>query len=432
MGRPVGVEDTPEVQSYLRERMVFERHCPVVEPVGVYISVPFCKAKCTFCNFASDAFAGSRMQRYVEHLCGEIRIARSRADRLGARLPSAVDSLYFGGGTPSLLSGTQVRLIFECLRGEFELAAGAEVTLECAPGQLSDGTLEELLRQGMNRISFGVQSFVDAESVAVGRLHTRQMCEEELARVRAAGVEELNIDLIAGLPYQTEESWRFSVERAIASGVPHVSVYMLEVDEESRLGREMLEKGSRYHAAAVPSEDVVAEWYQWACEAFAAAGLQQYEISNFAREGHRSRHNLKYWRREPYAGFGLDAHSMLRTDGGAVRFANGDDLDGYFEGGETGSAALKRFGPAALEVEVVGSEQAFEESLFLGLRLNEGVELDALRGRFGEAMMGAVMPALLEVREAGLLEMENGWARLTGRGRMASNEVFSRLLVASA
>jgi len=404
----------------------------MIEPVGVYISIPFCRAKCTFCNFASDVFGGNRMQSYVEHLCGEIRVARSRAEGLGARLPSAVDSTYFGGGTPSLLSGEQFRLIFECLRGEFELAAGAEITLECAPGQLSDGTLEELLRQGMNRISFGVQSFVDAESVAVGRLHTRQMCEEELARVRGVGLQEINIDLIAGLPYQMEESWRFSVERAIASGVPHASVYMLEVDEGSRLGREMLEKGSRYHASAVPSEDAAAEWYQWACEAFAAAGLQQYEISNFAREGHRSRHNLKYWRREPYVGFGLDAHSMLRTDTGAVRFANTDDLDGYLDKRGPGSTGLKMFAPAAPEVEVVGSEQAFEESLFLGLRLNEGVELDALRSGFGEAMMGDVMPALLEVREAGLLEMENGWARLTGRGRMASNEVFSRLLVTSA
>ncbi len=191
------------------------------------------------------------------------------------------------------------------------MATDAEITLECAPGQLSDETLAELLQQGMNRISFGVQSFVDRETAAVGRLHTEQQCEAELSRVRAAGVEEINIDLIAGLPHQTAQSWKYSVEQAIASGAPHVSVYMLEVDEESRLGREMLEKGSRYSASAVPSEDETAEWYQYACSALHAAGVPQYEISNFARPGHRSRHNLKYWQRQPYIGFGLDAHSML-------------------------------------------------------------------------------------------------------------------------
>jgi oxygen-independent coproporphyrinogen-3 oxidase len=404
----------------------------MVEPVGVYISVPFCKAKCTFCNFASDAFGGDRMQGYVERICGEIHASRRGVETFGVTLPSSVDSVYFGGGTPSLLSGEQFRRIFECLRGEFALAAAAEITLECAPGQLSDGTLEELLRQGLNRVSFGVQSFVDAESAAVGRLHTRQQCEEEVARVRVAGLEEINIDLIAGLPHQTEKSWRYSVERTIASGVPHVSVYMLEVDEESRLGREILEKGSRYSALAVPSEDAVVEWNLQACDALGAAGLEQYEISNFAREGHRSRHNLKYWRREPYVGFGLDAHSMLRTESGAVRFANGDDLDVYLDGGESGSAPLKVFAPLVPEVEVVGQEKAFEESLFLGLRLNEGVRLDALGSRFGEAMMRDVMPALQEVREAGLLAIEGSCARLTARGRMVSNEVFSRLLLASA
>jgi oxygen-independent coproporphyrinogen-3 oxidase len=328
-----------------------------------------------------------------------------------------------------LLSGAQFREIFERLRGEFEIAADAEMTLECAPGQLGDETLEELLRQGMNRVSFGVQSFVDTESAAVGRLHTRQQCEQEIARVKAAGVSEINVDLIAGLPHQTAESWSYSVEQAIASGVPHVSVYMLEVDEESRLGREMLEQGSRYGATAVPAEDDAADWYQQACGAFEAAGLRQYEISNFAREGHRSRHNLKYWQRAPYLGVGLDAHSMLLTDVGAVRFANTSDLEEYL--GDAGSALLKVFaekseGPV---VDWIGEAEAFEESLFLGLRLNEGVGFEELRGRFGEGRLRDAMPALLEVRDAGLLELGDDRMRLTAGGRLVSNEVFSRLLV---
>lgn len=407
----------------------------MVEPVGVYISVPFCKAKCTFCNFASDVFAAGRMQQYVDRVCEEIRMARSGAGRLDASLPAAVNTIYFGGGTPSLLAPQEFRQIFEHLRGEFQMAADAEITLECAPGQLSDETLAELLHQGMNRISFGVQSFVDRESAAVGRLHTRQQCEAEVVRVRAAGIREISLDLIAGLPYQTEESWRYSVEQAVESCVPHVSVYMLEVDEESRLGREMLEKGSRYHTSAVPDEDATADWYQQACAAFAAAGLHQYEISNFARDGHASRHNLKYWRRQPYVGFGLDAHSMLLTDTGAVRFANTSDLDAYVGGAaDEDLFGLKALAPkiAAPEVDVIRREQAFEESLFLGLRLNEGVNLMELRGQFGEALVEDTMPALLEVRDAGLLELETDWIRLTDRGRLASNDVFSRLLIASA
>jgi oxygen-independent coproporphyrinogen III oxidase len=404
-------------------------------PVGIYISVPFCKAKCTFCNFASGVFGAERMQQYVDRLCLEIRGTHAAAINLGASLPRIVDTIYFGGGTPSLLSAGQFQQIFQDLRGEFDVAADAEITLECAPGQLSDETLDELLRQGMNRISFGVQSFVDIETAAVGRLHTEQQCEVEFARVRGAGVREINVDLIAGLPHQTSQSWQYSVERAIASGAQHISVYLLEVDDESRLGREMLGKGSRYSAATVPSEDETAEWYQRACAVLDVAGVHQYEISNFAREGHRSRHNLKYWQRQPYVGFGLDAHSMLTAGDEAVRFANTSDLDEYL-GDAASTTPFRLFesaaSAAATEVDVIGREEAFEESLFLGLRLNEGVDLDRLRGQFGEAMLRDAMPALLEVRDAGLLELGAERMRLTPRGRLVSNEVFSRLLIPSA
>lgn len=403
-------------------------------PVGIYISVPFCKAKCTFCNFASGVFGAERMKQYVDRLCDEVRAVQEAAQNLTASLPRAVDTIYFGGGTPSLLSAQQFRQIFESLRGEFDIADDAEITLECAPGQLSSETLDELLQQGMNRISFGVQSFVDRETAAVGRLHTQQQCEAELARVRAAGVQEINIDLIVGLPHQTEQSWRYSVERAVASGAPHVSVYLLEVDDESRLGREMLEKGTRYGASAVPGEDESAEWYQWACAALRAAGVHQYEISNFARERHRSRHNLKYWQRQPYLGFGLDAHSMLVAGRDAVRFANTSDLGEYL--GNAGTTPFRLLGSAqsaaAPDVDFIGRDAAFEESVFLGLRLNEGVDLKSLRGQFGEAMLRDAMPALLEVCDAGLLELNADRMRLTPRGRLVSNEVFSRLLIPSA
>jgi oxygen-independent coproporphyrinogen-3 oxidase len=411
-----------------------ERIEGMAEPAGIYISVPFCRAKCTYCNFASGVFGPERMDRYVERVCAEMKAARARVGGMGVELPGAVDSVFLGGGTPSLLGAEQLRRLFAALRGEFALTGDAEVTLECAPGQLGEETLGEMLRQGMNRISFGVQSFVDREAAAVGRLHTREMCLKEIARMRAAGVENINVDLIVGLPGQTAESWRASVSVALESGAPHVSMYMLEVDEDSRLGREVLADGAKYGAGTVPTEDETAEWYGAACEWLAAVGVRQYEISNFARDGRESRHNKKYWRRENYLGFGLDAHSMLRRGKGAVRWANTDDLDGYLaEGAEqaAGVAGLRVL-QAAAEFDVVGKEQAFEEAIFLGLRMNEGVDLDALRGEFGEALVRDCVEALGDVKDAGLVECEGNRVWLTARGRMASNEVFSRLLVGTA
>jgi oxygen-independent coproporphyrinogen-3 oxidase len=371
------------------------------------------------------------MDAYVDRLGGEIGEAKTRAARMGATLVSTADSVYFGGGTASLLSAAQFRKIFEALRAEFELAAGAEMTLECAPGQLAEETLEELLRQGVNRVSLGVQSFVDREAQAVGRLHTGAECEAEIARLRAAGVKDIGLDLIAGLPHQTEASWRESVKRAVQSEVTHVSVYMLEVDEDSRLGREVLAGGGRYGAGHVPSEDDAAAWYELGCEMLDAGGVRQYEISNFARDGHRSRHNMKYWRRMPYVGFGLDAHSMLPAERGAVRFQNTDDLDAYM-GSAEGLFGILREEQSGSGAEFVGREAAFEESLFLGLRMNEGVRIDALRGEFGAVMVDAVMPSLIEAQDAGLVLVEERVVRLTARGRMASNEVFSRILAPTA
>jgi len=405
--------------------------------------VPFCRAKCSYCNFASGVLgAGAsgvgssgpdRMERYVERVCAEIRLARARAVELQAQLPGRMDTVYFGGGTPSLLGAEQMRRIFAALGGEFEITADAEITIECAPGQMGDETLDELLRLGMNRVSFGVQSFVDAEARAVGRMHTREICLGEIKRMRAAGVEEINVDLIVGLPRQTAASWRESVEVAIECGVPHVSVYMLEVDEDSRLGRELLAHGTRYGAESVATEDETAERYAAACEWLEANGVMQYEISNFARRGHESRHNVKYWRREPYVGFGLDAHSMLRCGEGAVRWGNTSDLEEYLSSREQGTGNREqdelRVFAVNPEVERIGAARGFEEAMFLGLRMNVGVDLEAMHAEFGAELMRGAVAALNDVEVAGLVEREGSWLRLTARGRMVSNEVFSRLLV---
>ena len=284
--------------------------------LGVYISVPFCRTKCSYCNFASDVFSKSAYENYVGRVVEDIRNSHKVAAELECALDDNVDSIYLGGGTPSILDSAQLLRIFEAVGDQFGVARDAEITVECAPGTLTNSLIEALLRAGVNRVSLGVQSFVDQEARAVGRLHKRAVVLEEVARLRAVGLENINIDLIAGLPHQTAQSWCFSLAETIALGAPHVSVYMLEVDEDSRLGRELIAGGTRYHAHFVPDEEAMADFYEQACQTLNAAGVEQYEISNFARAGRESRHNLKYWTRQPYLGFGVDAHSMLRGRSG--------------------------------------------------------------------------------------------------------------------
>jgi oxygen-independent coproporphyrinogen-3 oxidase len=384
---------------------------------GLYISVPFCRTKCTYCNFASGVFSAAQMGRYVERIGEDIRTFRAYAAELGAGIPQSVDSIYLGGGTPSLLPPDELEKLFFTLRQEFKVLPSAEITVECAPGTLTDPVIQALGTRGVNRVSLGVQSFVDKEAASVGRLHTREKTLEDIARLRKAGIANINVDLIAGLPHQTRESWEYSLREAIASGVPHVSVYMLEVDEDSRLGRELIAGGTKYHAHFVPDDDLTAELYETACERLNVAGIGQYEISNFARAGYESRHNLKYWTRQPYLGFGVDAHSMLPAQNGSaesVRFATTDVYDRFFVAPEFNASPVRR-------------EQALEESFFLGLRLNRGVDLAALREEFGEAVR-KYDAAIAEVEAEGLLQREGDNIRLTARGRLLSNEVFQKFI----
>jgi oxygen-independent coproporphyrinogen-3 oxidase len=388
-------------------------------PLGLYISVPFCRTKCSYCNFASDVFSKAAFENYVARVLEDITNARETAAELGVVLEECADSIYLGGGTPSILDPSQLIRIFDALRAEFTLAAGAEITVECAPGTLSPGMIETLVRCGVNRVSLGVQSFVDQEAQSVGRLHKRSTVLEEIARLRTAGIANLNIDLIAGLPHQTAESWDFSLAETVATGTQHVSVYMLEIDADSRLGRELIAGGTRYHAHFVPDEETTTDFYQRACEILNVAGIGQYEISNFARPGAESRHNLKYWTRQPYLGFGVDAHSMLRRRGitaAAIRFSTLDALDAYLNRGP-------------LAVTEVTTQAALEEDFFLGLRLNRGVDLQRLRAAFGAERVAKCESPIAECEAEGLLEKSGSTVRLTPRGRLLSNEVFARFLV---
>ena len=417
--------------------------------LGLYISVPFCRTKCSYCNFASDVFSRALFQNYVERVCGDIEHASITAEQMGGDFENVVSTVYLGGGTPTVLDSAQLEQLFVTIRQSFCLQPETEITVECAPGTLTPKVLDVLLRCGVNRVSLGVQSFVDAEAAAVGRLHKRATVFDDIERLRAAGITNINIDLIAGLPHQTAESWELSLTNAIASAAPHVSVYMLEVDEDSRLGRELIAGGTRYHAHFVPDEDSTAEFYLEACKLLNGAGVQQYEISNFAREGFESRHNLKYWTRQPYFGFGVDAHSMLEASadpyvllraeeghrhercGGsapcemtaanveAVRFSTPDSLDEYIAG-------------KSLNRTPVSRQAALEETLFLGLRLTRGVDLKKVTREFGADAVSALAATINEFEEIGLLERRDDVIRLTPRGRLLSNEVFERFIAVPA
>ncbi len=389
--------------------------------LGIYVSIPFCRAKCSYCNFASGVYGADRMATYVEKLTAEIRQAPERAAKWGSHVPQKVDSIYFGGGTPSLLNVNQLSEIVKAIREVFSVGDSAEITLECAPGQISDEMLHVMPGLGFNRVSLGVQSFVDQEASAVGRTHTRAITLHDIDRLRATGIDDINVDLIAGLPHQTRESWSESLTRAIATGVPHLSVYMLDVDEDSRLGREIIAGGTRYGVGLVPNESTIADMYTEAVERFDATRIAQYEISNFARTGHRSHHNLKYWTRQPYLGFGLDAHSFLPTvDGEAIRAATTDDLPAYLD-------------PIVADcdretITPVSRTEALEEAWFLGLRLNDGVSLINITREFGSEAAASYRPILGEAQQQGLIEYDEDRARLTQKGRLFANDVFQRFL----
>jgi oxygen-independent coproporphyrinogen-3 oxidase len=388
------------------------------DALGLYISVPFCRSKCTYCNFASGVYPASEHARYVDRLIEDLRTSGKWAARMGVELPRRVDSVYLGGGTPSLLAPELLARLFAAVRAEFELEPEAEITVECAPGQLAGETLEALAAAGVNRVSLGVQSFIDREAAVSGRLHSRAVVLEDLRRLRAAGIHNLNVDLIAGLAGQTFASWEESLAVLAGSGVPHASVYMLEVDQDSRLGREVLARGVRYQAGLVPADDAIAQLYSVAIERLTQAGLEQYEISNFCRPGMESRHNLRYWRRRPYLGVGLDASSMLRAadSNRVLRSTTSDDLKAYLAGCDP------------VETAWLTRTQQHEEAWFLGLRLNAGVEVAAVEREFDRARLAPALQAVERWVEAGLVVSDGKTVRLTAQGQLLSNDVFQEFL----
>ena len=354
---------------------------------GVYISWPFCAQKCTYCNFASGVFPRQLEHRYLDALLGEM--VRQR-DAL-----ASADTVYLGGGTPSRIPPADLARILDAIPGR----PWREATIEAAPGAIDADSAAHWRELGVNRVSLGVQSFDSAELVRTGRRHTAETVARDIETLRDAGIANFNVDLIAGLPGQTAQSWSASLDWIERLEAPHVSVYMLEVDEDSRLGREILFHGVRYGAPAVPSDDAIAGMYETAVDRLAALGLARYEISNFARPGCESLHNLKYWRLEPYIGLGADAHSF----DGQWRWQNVESIQDY----------VNR--PHPQESRVLAN--ASEERFFVGLRLMEGIEPEP-------GHESAVSRFLSE----GLLERTGARVRLTNRGVLLSNEVLQEFI----
>ncbi len=348
---------------------------------GVYISYPFCAQKCSYCNFASGVFPKAMEPVYQQRLLAEIR---------GTQWMFTPETLYLGGGTPSLWDLNELEEVLTAIPGK----PWREATMEAAPGTLTPERVARWRELGINRVSLGVQSMVEGEIRKTGRKHTAAIVAQDVAMLREAGIESINLDLIAGLAGQTRESWETSLEGVIALGAPHVSVYILEVDEDSRLGAEVLLNGQRYGAPTIPSEETQAWMYERAVERLAAVGVERYEISNFARPGWESLHNLKYWKLEPYYGFGADAHSF----DGQWRWQNTDVVGEYTTSDrEPADVAQERY--------------------WVGLRLSEGVAPEERYRELVDRLVGD-----------GLLEWVGPKVRLTGRGVLLSNEVFQEFL----
>ena len=387
--------------------------------LGVYIQVPFCQTKCTYCNFHTGVVSPGRFAPYAAAVCREVANHRQLLESAGVTVSAtagssaeSVDTVYIGGGTPSLLEPELLAGILQSLRLNFNCSF-REVTLEADPETIDAERAAQWAAAGFNRISFGTQSFVDEELKAAGRMHRREDIYRAVPILRAAGIRNISFDLIAGLPKQTHASWRQSLAEAIALSPEHISIYMMEIDEGSRLGLEVLQSGSRYSAKDIPSEEAMAEFYELAQSELKSSGFVQYEISNWAKPGYESRHNLKYWRREPYLGFGAGAHSFS----GTRRWANRHDAAAYVAAISEGKSAIE-------SVDTLTPALALEEEFFLGLRQLSGIDLARIEREYGVSLGEKVA----QLASRGMVKTQRDNLRLPADKLSVSSEIIVELL----
>jgi len=379
---------------------------------GVYIHIPFCRSRCSYCAFATSMYESNFAERYVRALVREIeRWAEVES-------PRAADTIYFGGGTPSLLSPTQIEQILKAVHDRFPVIKGAEITMEMNPAsvtssdELSNQKLRDFRRLGINRASFGAQTFDDRELRQLGRTHTAAEIPSTFRALRAAGFRNINFDLIAGLPGQTLSGWQGNLDAALQLRPEHLSLYLLDVHEGTPLA-DQISRGMRPKL----DDDLAAEMYRFMIDEVTAAGYKHYEISNFCLPGLESTHNTKYWTGNPYYGFGCSAHSY---DGARRRWSNERDAAKY-------CGLIEGAHSPVVERTNLSEEDARSESIFLGLRLMRGLDLKAYRSRFGSNLREKYASDLAHLSDAGLVEIDREVLRLTKRGALLSNEVFAAL-----
>jgi oxygen-independent coproporphyrinogen III oxidase len=371
----------------------------VAEPVGLYLHIPFCSAICNYCNFNRGLLEPGLKARYVAALEQEIR---------GCTAAQA-DTIYFGGGTPSLLEPAEIGNLIRACRDTFDIAPDVEITLETNPETSSPGRMEQFRAIGVNRISFGVQSFREPELRRLGRVHTVARAREAFAEARAAGFDNISLDLMMWLPQQSRQDWRDSVEALVDVGPDHASLYLLEVYPNAPLRDEMARAGW----SQAPDEDA-ADMYLWSLDRLDRAGYHQYEISNVAREGRESRHNLKYWLDGEWLGLGCGAHSTRR----GVRWKNVSSTDDYIARVATGDAPVT-------ERRVLTRDERLEEALFMGLRLSRGVDVEEIGRRYRVDVMARFGAALQPYLDQRLLLREPPRLRLTREGMLLANEIMA-------
>jgi oxygen-independent coproporphyrinogen-3 oxidase len=377
----------------------------------LYIHIPFCRQKCPYCAFFSLEQSGRSLNHYVDLLCSEMELVTG-----GASTSHELDSIYFGGGTPSLLeSGHVARLIRQAERC-FGLSAQAEITLEANPGTVDYHTLSELRSSGVNRLSLGIQSFADSLLATLGRIHTAQQARDAFRAARSAGFANIGIDLIHSLPGQTDTMWHNDLEQAVLLAPEHLSIYGLSLEEGTRFAERYSENSS-----LLPDEDQSAGMFEAADESLRSHGYEHYEIANYARPGFRSQHNSGYWRRDGYLGLGAGAHSFLRDNAYGSRFSTVDDLEAYTQAITNGE--LPR-----LDITELSRQDAMAEYMFLGLRLSDGITNTDFEKEFGIKLMEMFGRELEQLQNQQLLTQTSETVCLTRRGMLLSNQVFQKFL----
>ena len=388
---------------------------PRLSRPGVYVHVPFCSSICNYCNFNRGLYDEALKTRYVAALRQEIaRTGGFRLQAEGSRVgqgfgPDMADTIFFGGGTPSLLEPAEIAAIIESIREHIDLDPASEITLETNPETVDRGKLERFRAAGVNRVSFGVQSFHDAELKRLGRIHSADRARAAVREARAAGFDNVSLDLMMWLPGQSVEAWLANVDALIAADPDHASLYLLELYPNAPLKEEMARGGW----SLAPDEDA-AEMYLRAMERLEAAGLRQYEISNVAREGKASRHNLKYWTDGEWLAFGCGAHGTV----GGVRTKNVSSTEDYI-------ARVTNGVDPVTERRVLTANERLEEALFTGLRLTAGLDIEAVGARYGVDVWARYGEALTPFVQAGWLVREGPRLRLTRDGMLMANEVMA-------